>query len=84
MEGFVARDSRSAPPLHRLTPRPRTRARATPLPPTQRVRTWLRSDLETAEDKAALRSVIDDTAALAELEGLHGHKAAAEARRKLL
>ena len=48
-----------------------------------RVRTWLRADLATDADKAALRAVIDDTAALAALEGLAGHKAAAEARRKL-
>jgi histidinol dehydrogenase len=55
-----------------------------PLPP-QRIRTWLRSDDSgSAEAKEGLKSVIDDSAALARLEGLFGHEAAALARRKEL
>jgi histidinol dehydrogenase len=47
----------------------------------QRIRTWLRSDA-APEDKAGLRALVDDSAALARLEGLYGHEAAALARRK--
>jgi histidinol dehydrogenase len=52
----------------------------------QRIRTWLRSapDVAVPAVATALRQVIDDSAALARLEGLHGHAAAAEARRKAL
>ena len=47
---------------------------------TQRVRTWLRSD-GASTDVAGKRALIDDTVALAELEGLAGHAAAARARK---
>ena len=52
--------------------------------PLQRVRTWLRSDatITAGKDVAAFRSLVEDTAALAELEGLAGHAAAAIARKK--
>ena len=49
-----------------------------------RVRTWLRADDAPPADAAAAaarREIIDDTAALARLEGLFGHEAAALARR---
>jgi histidinol dehydrogenase len=44
-----------------------------------RIRTWLRSDKQTV-DKEGLKMIINDSAALARLEGLHGHAAAAEIR----
>jgi phosphoribosyl-ATP pyrophosphohydrolase/phosphoribosyl-AMP cyclohydrolase/histidinol dehydrogenase len=53
-----------------------------------RVRTWLRADATApggaADDAAGLAALIDDSAALARLEGLHGHAAAALARRRFL
>ncbi len=52
---------------------------------SQRVRTWLRSDDSgSAEAKEGLKAVIEDSAALARLEGLFGHESAALARRKAL
>ena len=51
--------------------------------PLQRIRTWLRSDLSQGE-REGLKGIIDDSAALAELEGLFGHQSAALQRRKLL
>jgi hypothetical protein len=54
-----------------------------PPPLAQRIRTWLRSDL-SADEKEGLKSIIDDSAELAGLEGLFGHQAAALQRRKFL
>jgi histidinol dehydrogenase len=59
----------TAPPQQALTPILRF---------LQRIRTWLRSD---GADAAGLAAAIDDSAALARLEGLYGHEAAALARR---
>ena len=47
-----------------------------------RVRTWMRSDEDTSgESLAEYEALIDDTAALARLEGLRGHERAALERR---
>jgi len=43
-----------------------------------RIRTWLRSDApETEADLAAMEELVQDTAALARIEGLRGHERAA-------
>jgi hypothetical protein len=50
----------------------------------QRIRTWLRSDDSDSSTSAreGREVLIDDSAELAELEGLHGHAAAARMRRR--
>lgn len=47
-----------------------------------RIRTWLRSDDAVPADAAGFKEVVEDSAALARLEGLFGHEAAALARRR--